>query len=60
MICGPRGRTLVPRRKFEPKREKVTGGWGILHNEELQNLYSPVIVKSDQGECDKGGMHRAC
>jgi hypothetical protein len=30
----------VPRRKFEPKRDEVTGGWRNLHNEELHNLYS--------------------
>jgi hypothetical protein len=36
---------LVPHRVFEvrvfnkPKRKKVTGGWQILHIEELQNLY---------------------
>jgi hypothetical protein len=28
----------VLRRVFGPKREKVRGGWGILHNEELQDL----------------------
>jgi hypothetical protein len=31
----------VLRRKFGPKREEVTGGWGKkkLHNEELHNSY---------------------
>jgi hypothetical protein len=30
---------------FGPKREKVVGGWGRLHNEELHNLYnSPNII----------------
>jgi len=34
----------VLRRIFEPKREEVAGGWGTLHNEELNNLYaSPNI-----------------
>jgi hypothetical protein len=31
----------VPRRTFEPKRNKVTGIWRKVHNEELQNLYFP-------------------
>jgi hypothetical protein len=30
----------VLRRIFGPKRDKVTGGWRKLHNEELHNLYS--------------------
>jgi hypothetical protein len=25
---------------FEPKKEAGTGGWGILHDEELHNLDS--------------------
>jgi hypothetical protein len=27
-------------RIFGPKRDKIIRGWRILHNEELQNLYS--------------------
>jgi hypothetical protein len=27
-------------RIFEPKRDKVTGDWRNLHNEELHNMYS--------------------
>jgi hypothetical protein len=42
------GRVL--RRIFEPKRDRVTGGWRKLHNEELHNLYSSpsiiIILKS--------------
>jgi len=35
----------VLRRIFGPKRNKVTGEWGKLHNEELNDLYSsPNIV----------------
>jgi hypothetical protein len=30
-------------RIFGPKRDAVTGGWKILHNEELHNLY---LIKS--------------
>jgi hypothetical protein len=30
----------VLRRIFGPKRDKVTGGWRKLHNEELRDLYS--------------------
>jgi hypothetical protein len=36
----------VLRRIFGPKRDEVTGGWRILHNEELHGLYSsPSIVR---------------
>jgi hypothetical protein len=31
---------------FGPKRDEVTGEWGKLHNEELNDLYSsPYIVR---------------
>ena len=34
------------RRIFGPKRDEVTGEWGKLHNEELNDLYSsPNIVR---------------
>jgi len=36
----------VLRRIFGPRREKVTGEWWRLHNEELNGLYSsPNIVR---------------
>jgi hypothetical protein len=36
----------VLRRIFGPKRDKMTGGWRKLHNEELHNLYaSPNIIR---------------
>ena len=36
----------VLRRIFGPKRDGVTGEWGKLHNEELNDLYySPNIVQ---------------
>jgi hypothetical protein len=34
------------KRIFEPKREKLAGGWKRLHNEELRNLYaSPNVIR---------------
>jgi hypothetical protein len=37
---------MVLRRIFGPKRDKVTGEWKKLHNEELHDLYSsPNIVQ---------------
>jgi hypothetical protein len=36
----------VLRRIFEQKRDKVTGHWRKVHNEELRNLYySPNIIR---------------
>jgi hypothetical protein len=36
----------VLRKIFGPKREEVAGGWRILQNEELQNLFSsPDIIR---------------
>jgi hypothetical protein len=34
----------VLRRIFGPKRDKVTGGWRKLHNEELHGLYSSSSI----------------
>ena len=31
---------MVLRRIFGPRREEVTGEWGRLHNEELNDLYA--------------------
>jgi hypothetical protein len=33
----------VLRKIFGPKRDRVTGGWRELHNEELHNLYSRQV-----------------
>jgi len=38
--------SMVSRRIFEPRRDEVTGEWGRMHNEELNDLYSsPNIVR---------------
>jgi hypothetical protein len=35
----------VLREIFGPKRDKMTGGWRELHNEDLRDLYSsPSII----------------
>jgi hypothetical protein len=34
----------VLRNIFGPRRDKVTGDWRRLHNEELCNLYAPNII----------------
>ena len=36
---------MVLRRIFGPRRVEVTGEWRRLHNEELNDLYSPNIVR---------------
>jgi hypothetical protein len=33
------------RRIFGPKRDEVTGDWRRLHNEELNDLYSPNVIR---------------
>ena len=39
------------RRIFRPRRDEVTGEWRILHNEELEDLYSAgdKIEKNEMG-----------
>jgi hypothetical protein len=32
------------RKIFEPRREKVTGGWRKLYSEELHDLYSLQVL----------------
>jgi hypothetical protein len=40
------GESKMLGRMFGSKRDDATGGWGILHNEELHNLYSsPNIIR---------------
>jgi hypothetical protein len=41
MICENR----VLREILEPKRNEVTGGWRILHNEQLHNLNSSPNIR---------------
>ena len=37
---------ILLRRIFGPRRDEVTGEWRILHNEEINDLYStPSIVR---------------
>jgi len=36
---------MVLMRIFGPRRYEVTGEWRRLHNEELNDLYSPNIVR---------------
>jgi hypothetical protein len=49
----------VLRRIFGPKRDKVTGRWRKLHNEELHNLYSsPGIIRMIRSRRMRWG--RAC
>jgi hypothetical protein len=37
--------TRVLRRLFGRRREEVTGCWRRLHNEELHNLYTSIIIR---------------
>jgi hypothetical protein len=34
----------VLRRIFERKRDEMIGGWRILHNEEIENMYALPII----------------
>jgi len=36
---------MVLRRIFAPRRDEVTGEWRILHNKELNDLYSSPNIK---------------
>jgi hypothetical protein len=49
----------VLRRIFGPKRDKVTGEWRKLHNEELSNLYS-FPQDCAGGKIEKNEMGGAC
>jgi hypothetical protein len=50
----------VLRRIFGPKRDKVTGEWRQLHNEELHNLYSsPGIIRQAKSRRMRWAEHVA-
>jgi hypothetical protein len=51
----------VLRRIYGPKRDKVTGDWRKLHNEELHGLYSsPSIVRVIKARRMRWAGHVAC
>jgi len=51
----------VLRRIFGPKRDKVTGEWSKLHNDELDDLYSaPNIVRVIKSRRMRWAWHVAC
>jgi acyl-coenzyme A synthetase/AMP-(fatty) acid ligase len=46
------------RRTFGPKRDEVTGGWRILHNEELNKFYfSPNTIRMIKSRRVRGAGH---
>ena len=49
----------VLKRIFVPKRDKVTGEWRILHNEELNDLY-PLTQYFLGNQIKKNEMGGAC
>jgi hypothetical protein len=50
----------VLRRIFEPKREEEVGGWRMLYNKELHNLYvSPNIIRMIKSRRMKWAGHVA-
>jgi hypothetical protein len=50
----------VLRRVFGPKRDKVTGEWGKLHNEEPHTLYSsPNIIRKIKSRRMRWARHVA-
>jgi hypothetical protein len=50
----------VLRRIFGPKRDTVTGEWGGLHNEELNDLYSsPNIIREIKSRRMRWARHVA-
>jgi len=51
---------MVLRRIFGPRRDEVTGEWGRMHNEELNDLYfSPITCRAGD-KIEKNEMGWAC
>ena len=50
---------MVLRRIFGPRRDEVTGEWRRLHNEELNDLYSPTQYCAGD-KIEKNEMGWAC
>jgi hypothetical protein len=49
------------RRIFGPKRNKMTGGWRRVHNEDLHNLYaSPDILRMIKSRRMRWAGHVVC
>jgi hypothetical protein len=49
----------VLRKIFGPKRDKMTGEWRKLHNEELRDLYSSKVEVDEMGgSCITNGEKR--
>ena len=49
------------RRILGPKKDEVTGEWGKLYNEELNDLYSsPNIIRARKSRRMRGPGHVAC
>ena len=52
---------MVLRRIFGPRRDKVSGEWRRLHNEELNDMYSsPDIVRVIKSRRMRCARHVAC
>ena len=49
----------VLRRTFGPKRDEVTEEWRKLHNEELNDLYSSLLVRVNKWRRMRGVGHVA-
>jgi hypothetical protein len=51
---------IVLRRIFGPEKDEVTGEWRTLHNEELNDLYSPNIFRVIKSGIMRWAVHVAC
>ena len=50
----------VPRRIFRPKKDKVTGEWRKLHNEELNDLHVFLTKSYSSDQIKKIEIGGAC